>query len=244
MNKTLDEARQLFSEIAAGLNNLHLKNTTVIVAPSHPYLNEAVTTLKQKVKIAAQNCSEYDNGAYTGEVSASMLKSLAVTHVIIGHSERRNFFNETNQLIKQKIIQALKNNLCPIFCIGENLEQRNSNIHFDVVKLQLTDVLNGFSKSEIENIVIAYEPVWAIGTGVTASSEQAQEMHQFIRKQLALLTDENTSSEISILYGGSCNEKNARELFLCPDVDGGLIGGASLKANSFLSIINTSISLQ
>lgn len=247
MNKTLLEAKQLITEIASGLKDISLKNTGVIIAPPFPYLTECVSLFNGihggNLSVASQNCSGYDNGAYTGEVSAQILDSVGVKYVIIGHSERRIYFNESDEDIRLKIKSALKNNLTPIFCVGENIDQRNANQQKEIIRSQLMDVLSAFSKEEITKCIIAYEPVWAIGTGITATSLQAQEMHAFIRLQLETVTGEG-AADIPILYGGSCNAENAKELFSCFDVDGGLIGGASLKGDSFLSIIRTLVSLQ
>jgi triosephosphate isomerase len=186
--------------------------------------------------LGAQNCHTELNGAYTGEVSASMLASVGCSYVLVGHSERRCYFKETNQEFIKKIKSALHNNLKPIFCIGETLDERQANMHFTVVANQLSEVLTSFTDTEFSNIVIAYEPVWAIGTGETATSAQAQEMHAFIRKEIAQLYAKAIAQETTILYGGSCNAQNAQELFACEDVDGGLIGGASLKADDFCKI--------
>jgi len=246
MNKTRSEATQLITEIIDGLKDTHGGKTKAIIAAPFPFLSDAFSLTEKisSIGVAAQNCSSLESGAYTGEVSAAMIASTGVKYVIIGHSERRMYFNETATELAQKIKAALKNNLIPIFCIGENLEQRNSNKQNEVVISQVQDVLSSFSKEDISKCIIAYEPVSAIGTGVTATSAQAQEMHLLIRNCLEKVTDSKTSNSLQILYGGSCNAENAKELFSCPDVDGGLIGGASLKADSFLSIINTANSLQ
>ncbi len=245
MNKTRSEAKQLITEIIDGLKNVPGDKTKAIVAVPFPFLSDAflLTEKISAISVAAQNCSSQESGAYTGEVSAAMLASTGVEYVIIGHSERRLYFDETSTELTQKIKAALKNNLIPIFCIGENLEQRNFGKQNEIVKAQMQDALSSFSKEDISKCIIAYEPVWAIGTGVTATLVQAQEMHLFIRNCLAEITDTKISSSIQILYGGSCNAENAKELFSCPDVDGGLIGGASLRADTFLSIINTANSL-
>lgn len=244
MNKTRQEAKQLITDIISGLKNISQNKTEVIVATPFISLVDAVELGNNNlISICAQNCSSFESGAYTGEVSASMLASVGVKYVIIGHSERRMYFNETSNDLAQKIRFVLKNNLVPIYCVGENLDQRNGNKQNEIVKSQLESVFSGFSKEEISKCIIAYEPVWAIGTGVTATSAQAQEMHAFIRACLIKITDNKIAGGIHILYGGSCNAENAKELFSCPDVDGGLIGGASLKADSFLSIINTASSL-
>ncbi|HOP12794.1 MAG TPA: triose-phosphate isomerase, partial [Lentimicrobium sp.] len=187
----------------------------------------------------AQNLSEHEAGAYTGEISAAMIRSTGAEYVILGHSERRIYFGEHDQLIGKKIQQALRHELIPIYCCGEVLEEREAGRHFQVVEKQLSEALSGLDAGAFSKVVIAYEPVWAIGTGRTASPEQAQEMHAFIRKVLASRFGEPAANDTTILYGGSCNAANARELFANPDVDGGLIGGASLKAEDFVKIVNS-----
>jgi triosephosphate isomerase len=186
--------------------------------------------------LGAQNCYSKASGAYTGEISADMLKSAGVEYVILGHSERREYFNETNQLLKEKTDMVLSRGMTPLFCCGETLAQREAGIHIGFVSDQLTESLFHLDAETIKKVVIAYEPIWAIGTGVTASTEQAQEMHAMIRKHLASKYGEEVASKISILYGGSAKPSNAKELFACPDVDGGLIGGASLVARDFVDI--------
>jgi len=195
--------------------------------------------LENNFSVGAQNCSNHEVGAYTGEISAAMLKSLDVQYCIIGHSERRKYFKETHEELAEKVNLLLDNSINPIFCCGEVLEERESEKHFDIVKGQISDSLFKLNKEELLNVVIAYEPVWAIGTGKTATSDQAQEMHAFIRGLLSEKYGEDIANEISILYGGSCNAKNAKELFSQKDVDGGLIGGAALKAEDFLAIIQS-----
>ena len=191
----------------------------------------------EKIGVAAQNCADKASGAYTGEVSAEMVASTGAKYVILGHSERRAYYHETAGILKEKVLLALENNLTPIFCIGEVLEEREANRHFDVVKSQVTASLFGLSKEDFSRIVLAYEPVWAIGTGKTATAAQAQEMHAFIRNTLSEKYGEEVAENTSILYGGSCNASNAKELFSNPDVDGGLIGGASLGVDKFMPII-------
>jgi len=187
--------------------------------------------------VGAQNMSEHEFGAYTGEVSAPMLYSLNISHCIIGHSERRQYNKESNEQLAQKVNNALKHSIVPIFCCGESIAQRNANIHYDIIESQLNESLFHLSPEQIQKVIIAYEPVWAIGTGVTATTEQAQDMHRFIRKVLENKYSNKISANIPILYGGSCNAQNAEELFNCQDVDGGLIGGASLKPNEFIKVI-------
>ncbi|HEY1007207.1 MAG TPA: triose-phosphate isomerase, partial [Sphingobacteriaceae bacterium] len=213
----------------------------VIVCPPFIHLHSLVQLNKAggRVAIGAQNCHHQESGAFTGEVSASMIRSAGTEYVIIGHSERRQYFGETNALLAAKTDVALKAGLKPIFCIGETLEERNSGRHFDVIRQQLAEGLFHLSETEIQSVVIAYEPVWAIGTGLTASPEQAQEIHAFIRSEVAAKYSEALAGEISILYGGSCNPKNAPELFAQADIDGGLIGGASLKSRDFTDIVKS-----
>ncbi|AWH86200.1 triose-phosphate isomerase [Flavobacterium album] len=211
----------------------------IVIAPSFVNLQAAVEqTHGTSIIVAAQNMHQAESGAYTGEVSVGMLKSIKVNTVILGHSERRAYFGETNALLAQKVNTALAHNLTVIFCFGEELADRQSGNHFAVVESQLKEGLFHISESDWSSIVLAYEPVWAIGTGETASPEQAQEMHAFIRTLLRNNIGNKIAEETSILYGGSVKPDNAREIFSKPDVDGGLIGGASLKANDFLEIVN------
>jgi len=236
MNLTFEEAEELVGTLAEELDGKK-KKCEVILCPPSPYLEMASDYADESgLHIAAQNVSEYDNGAYTGEVSASMLASMEIEYCIIGHSERRKYFGETNAQLAKKADQLLEAGIYPIFCIGELLEERNANKHFEVVRQQISEGLFHLNEEEFSNVVLAYEPVWAIGTGVTASPEQAQEMHAFIRGLLAEKYGSTLADETTILYGGSCNAKNAAELFAKPDVDGGLIGGASLKSDDFLTI--------
>lgn len=211
----------------------------IVIAPSFINLQAAVEqTHGTSIIVAAQNMHQAESGAYTGEVSVGMLKSINVNTVILGHSERRAYFGETNALLAQKVNTALAHNLTIIFCFGEELADRQSGNHFAVVESQLKEGLFHISESDWSSVVLAYEPVWAIGTGETASPEQAQEMHAFIRTLLRNNIGNKIAEETSILYGGSVKPDNAREIFSKPDVDGGLIGGASLKANDFLEIVN------
>jgi triosephosphate isomerase len=190
-----------------------------------------------KVYLAAQNCSAEVSGAFTGEVSVDMINSIGAQYVIIGHSERRHIFGENNAMVERKIQVVLEAGLIPIFCCGETLNERNSGKHFQVINSQLEEALFELNKNEICNVIIAYEPVWAIGTGVNATPQQAQEIHHFIRNSIKEKYGEDISNFTSILYGGSCNSKNAKELFSNPDVDGGLVGGASLKSREFVDIV-------
>lgn len=237
MNKTLQEGVSFSNELKELLHNKEIKCEVIIGTP-FIHLSEVSKALEgSKVQVAAQNCSDKESGAYTGEVSAAMVASTGATHVIIGHSERRAYYHETPELLKEKVVQALSHNLTPIFCVGEVLEEREGDKHFEVVAAQLKESLFELSKEDFGKLIIAYEPVWAIGTGKTASPEQAQEMHAFIRKTLTEKYGKEVANNCSILYGGSCNADNAKELFSNPDVDGGLIGGASLEPSKFLPII-------
>jgi len=238
MNKTAEEALILASEVVNMVKDEVNTDVQVIIAPPAIYLStlQKYTETAPNIGIAAQNCSNKASGAYTGEISASMLKSIGVTHVILGHSERREYFKETNEQLAEKVNIVLENGLTPIFCCGESLEMRQGGNFLAFVASQLTDSLFHLSPEDFAKVVIAYEPIWAIGTGLTASSEQAQEMHAYLRGHLATKYGQEAADNTSILYGGSCNEKNAQELFACADVDGGLIGGASLKSREFTNI--------
>jgi triosephosphate isomerase len=213
--------------------------TRIVIAPPFPYLAlvEMQSKLRTNIFIAAQNCSDKVSGAFTGEVSASMLRSIGVEGVIIGHSERRTIYKEPDEMIANKVKRALENGIQPIFCCGESLEERNSARHFEVVKSQVTNGIFHAGGDELSGSIIAYEPVWAIGTGVNATAEQAQEMHKFIRDLVKEKYGEQVAGNIRILYGGSVNASNAAELFACEDVDGSLVGGASLKVGDFTAII-------
>lgn len=236
-NETFNQADDLINDIAEGLRAFDSTDVDVIVCPPFPYL-ELVQDAAEDVEffVGAQNVSKFDNGAYTGEVSAQMLQSMNVDYCIVGHSERRKYFFETNQDVAEKVNKLLALDITPIVCVGESLEDRDAGKHFDVIKEQVSQGLFHLSAEAMEKVIIAYEPVWAIGTGKTATKEQAQEIHAFIRKMLAEKYSDDTAQEISILYGGSCNAKNAKDLFAQQDVDGGLIGGASLKAADFIEI--------
>lgn len=240
MNKLFEEADDLINDIVEFIKSHELESTAVIVCPPAPYLELATDqAYENDLYVGAQNISNFESGAYTGEISAAMLESMGVDYCIIGHSERRKYFNESHEVLAQKVNVALKHNITPIFCCGELLPEREAEKHFDVVEAQLEDSLFHLKKADFDNVVIAYEPVWAIGTGVTASSEQAQEMHHFIRGLIAHKYDVSTAENTAILYGGSCNSKNAKDLFANVDVDGGLIGGASLKSDEFIQIIRS-----
>jgi triosephosphate isomerase (TIM) len=233
MNLGAEEARLLIQEIDQQVES----DVEIIVAPPSLYLESNMNC--DHVKLASQNVSHHDNGAYTGEISASMLSSLGLNYCIVGHSERRTYYSETNEVVFQKSLKLLENKISPIFCCGELLEHRESGEAFKVVADQLSLLLGNLSKSQMLNTIIAYEPVWAIGTGLTASPKDAQEIHQYIRGLISDSFGEEVAELIPLLYGGSCKPDNAKELFNQQDIDGGLIGGASLKANSFLDIIKS-----
>jgi len=239
MNLTLQQAEKLLDEIIAKPHELKQHQQAVFAVP-FPYLQMAQQKIagKQNVFIAAQNCYSKKSGAYTGEVSVEMLQSLGISYVIIGHSERREYFHESNELLADKINICLENNITPIFCCGEPLSIRENGTQNEYVEKQLEESLFHLTGEQLQKIVIAYEPIWAIGTGKTASSAQAQEMQAYIR---SVIKDEynHVSDNISILYGGSVKGSNAKELFSQPDVDGGLVGGASLNADEFVTIINS-----
>jgi triosephosphate isomerase len=237
MNKNAEETKDLLNDLIAQIPTEH--NAKVIVAPTFVNLASAVDHLKQtSIGVAAQNMHQAENGAYTGEISANMLKSIGVNTVILGHSERRAIFHETDALIANKVDTALKQDMTVIFCFGEELKDRQSATHFTIVENQLREGLFQIKAKDWENIILAYEPVWAIGTGETASPEQAQEMHQFIRETVRKTFGSDVAEDVSILYGGSVKPDNAKEIFSKPDVDGGLIGGAALNAKDFVAIVN------
>ncbi len=236
MNKNLDDTRALITELVQKLPDT---TAEVMVAPTFVNLSEAVKTVAgSKIEVAAQNMHFEESGAFTGEIAPGMLKNIGVNTVILGHSERRAYFGETDALLKKKVDTALAQDMRMIFCFGEELEDRKAGKHFDVVEGQLRSALFHLPKEAWKHIVLAYEPVWAIGTGETATPEQAQEMHAFIRQTLAGTFGDAISDEVTILYGGSVKPGNAAEIFSKPDVDGGLIGGAALKADDFIGIIN------
>jgi triosephosphate isomerase len=236
MNKSWPEALELAQALAAHKDSFP-SHVSVLIAPPALYLSGLKEALPSSIALSAQNCSQHDSGAYTGEISASMLATIGVTHCIIGHSERRQYYGETNEIVREKIDACLRHGITPIFCCGESLSERKFNKHFITVSNQLQQALFHLSAEQLPQVVIAYEPVWAIGTGVTATNEQAEEMHAFIRDFVAENYVDTVANSISILYGGSVNAANAAELFACPNVDGGLVGGASLKAADFTTII-------
>jgi len=241
MNLTLEEGQTLTSEILNMFKDENVSNAIAILNPPYPHLFPVKKMIGDAsgIFIGAQNCSDKESGAFTGEVSAKILASFGVQYVIIGHSERREYFKESNEMLGIKVKQALDNGLLPIFCCGESLKIRTAGTHEANVKFQLTESLFDLSPEDFSKIVIAYEPIWAIGTGKTATSDEAQEMHLALRKHIVSKYGKDIANETSILYGGSCNPKNAVELFSKPDVDGGLIGGASLKSRDFIDILKS-----
>jgi triosephosphate isomerase len=237
MNKNLQEGIALATALDKALKGKK-PNCDVVIAPPFIHLASIVSAIDTtRIGVAAQNCADKASGAYTGEVSAAMIASTGARYVILGHSERRAYYHETAEILKEKVVLALANGLTPIFCIGEVLAERESDKHFDVVKSQIETSLFDLTPADFGSIVLAYEPVWAIGTGKTATAEQAQEMHAFIRQTLAARYGQEIADNTSILYGGSANASNAKELFSNPDVDGGLIGGASLEVEKFMPVI-------
>ena len=240
MNLTIQQAEKLLNDVLGSLNELK-ENHRVVFAVPFPYLFLAKQKVagKPNVFVAAQNCSNKKSGAYTGETSVEMLQSIGVDYVIIGHSERREYFNESNLFIAEKIDIALENKIHPIFCCGESLSIREANGQNEYVSKQLKESLFHLTADQIQQLIISYEPIWAIGTGKTATPAQAQEMQLFLRSQLASVYGKAIADDITILYGGSVKGSNANQLFALPDVDGGLVGGASLNAEEFNIIINS-----
>lgn len=238
MNLTWEEAKSLLLGINSFVNR-HKPDTKVIVCPPFPFLDRANDIFIGHASVGAQNISEFDNGAFTGEISGSILNSIGVHYTIVGHSERRKYFHESNEQVGQKVKAAIAKGIKTIICVGETLEQREDDSYKDVIKAQVESALREVSNENIARQIIAYEPVWAIGTGQTASPSEAQEIHAFIRNEvLAPLCSEIIADKVRILYGGSVNSGNADSLFSQPDIDGGLIGGASLKLDEFTSIVH------
>ena len=236
MNKNLQEGVALAKELVEVVKN---PNCGVIICTPFIHLASVAEIVKgSAVELGAENCADKEKGAYTGEVSAEMVKSTGAQYVILGHSERRQYYNETPEILKEKVQLALANGLKVIFCIGETLEEREANKQNEVVKAELAGSVYNLSAEEFKNIIIAYEPIWAIGTGKTATAEQAEEIHAYIRSTVAEVYGKEVADDTTILYGGSCKASNAPELFAKPDIDGGLIGGASLKAPDFKGIID------
>jgi triosephosphate isomerase len=243
MNKTREEGLALVSELTNMVRDEVRSNVQVVLCPPFVHLTAVGKLIESydNVALGAQNCHQKTSGAYTGEISAVMLQSVGVQYVILGHSERRQYFGESNQLLKEKVDIALETGLTPIFCCGESLQQREEGDYVDFVCSQLTESLFHLSNEQLRRIVIAYEPIWAIGTGKTATNAQAQEMHATLRAHLASKYGAGLAGEIRILYGGSVNGGNAAELFASPDVDGGLVGGASLKSREFTDIVKAAV---
>jgi len=239
MNKSLPEAEALVKAIVAGCKEGD--GITKIFFPPLVFIERTAHHIagKSNFFVGAQNCHHLESGAYTGEVSALAIASCGAQYVLVGHSERRIYFHETSEELRQKLELAFKHKLTPVYCVGEKLNERKSSAYFHAVKKQIEEVVFHLSETQMKNLVLAYEPVWAIGTGETATPDQAQEMHAFIRLAVAEKFGHDMANATPVLYGGSCNPGNAKELFACPDVDGGLIGGASLKPEEFLSIINS-----
>ena len=236
-NTTLQEGVALAKEINEALKGVETKCDVVIATPFIHLVSVVEAVDAARIGVGAENCADKAEGAYTGEVSAAMVASTGAKYVILGHSERRAYYHETAEILKDKVVLALANGLTPIFCVGEVLEEREAEKHFEVVAAQIKESLFDLSAEDFAKIVVAYEPVWAIGTGKTATADQAQEIHAFIRQTIAEKYGNEIADNTSILYGGSCKPSNAGEIFAKPDVDGGLIGGAALKADSFMGII-------
>ena len=237
MNNGLQETKLLINELKTEVNHCECD---VMIAPSFVCLQTAIDLLTNNdIEVVSQNLHQEKNGAYTGEVSAKMLSSIGVKTTIIGHSERREYFNETHEMLKHKVDTSLENSMKIIFCFGEQLKDRKTNNHSTIISNQISESLFHLNSSDWDNIILAYEPVWAIGTGETASSDQVQEMHSFIRNFIAQKYSAELAQNVSILYGGSVKPSNAKEIFSMDDVDGGLIGGASLNSKDFFSIVNS-----
>tara|TARA_B100000131_G_scaffold144535_1_gene140588 strand:- start:11133 stop:11861 length:729 start_codon:yes stop_codon:yes gene_type:complete len=238
MNLHYDEVKKLTSNIIKGIGD-NFNNSKIILCVPFIYIKTVQELLKKKenVFVGVQNCNENQVGAFTGEVSCSMLNSIGIKHVIIGHSERREYYYESDDIIKKKISQAINNNIIPIFCFGETLEARENKFYFNYVESQIEKSLFGLNSNQISNIILAYEPVWAIGTGRVPEIKEIEQMHKFIREKIKSKYDKLISQNISILYGGSVNSSNAKNIFNLPNVNGGLIGGASLNSDEFLRIV-------
>jgi len=242
MNTSPAEGAALAEQLLKHVNSISGLRPKVIIAPPFTHLSHMASLLTGKgILLSAQNCSSYEKGAYTGEVSPAMIAGCGAQYVIIGHSERRAYFHEDNATLAKKVSLALSHNLIPIYCCGETLEERESGKLFDVVKQQISEGLFHLDKLQFGTLLVAYEPVWAIGTGKTATPQQAGEMHEFIRKLIEEKYGADTADKTVILYGGSVNAANAKELFSTPHIDGGLVGGASLKAEEFVQIIKAAV---
>lgn len=242
MNKTFQEAEDLTEKITEALERIPLGKVEVVLCPPAPYLEMVLDlTDETHVAVGAQNVNDHDYGAYTGEISAPMLRSMEIEYCIVGHSERRKYYHESDELLTRKMDELLKYDIIPIFCCGELLTEREADRYQEVVRIQLEQGVFHLDETDFRKVVIAYEPVWAIGTGVNATPEQAQEMHAYIRQLIETRYNPKAAEDAIILYGGSCNAQNARSLFSQPDIDGGLIGGASLKADEFVSIVQIAV---
>ncbi len=238
-NTTVQEGIELAKAVNKAVTENGDAAVDVVICPPFTHITQVVESVDTaRIGVGAQNCGAEPKGAFTGEVSAEMVKSTGAAYCILGHSERRAYYGETNEILAKKVTRVLDNGLIPVFCVGEVLEERESGKLFDVIKAQMTDGVFALSADEFKKVVIAYEPVWAIGTGKVATPDQAQEMHHFIRSLIAEKYGKEIAESTSILYGGSCKPSNAKEIFANPDVDGGLIGGAALNAEDFLGIIN------
>lgn len=239
MNKTFDEGMALVSELSNMLKDEYHGSSEVVIIPPFTHIHAIAQLLHDypTISVGAQNCSNHASGAYTGEVSVAMIKSCGAKFVIIGHSERRQYFGEHNDWLARKIDAVLAEGLTAIYCVGETLEERESNAHFDVLKKQMSEALFHLTAEQMKNIVVAYEPVWAIGTGKTATTAQAQEVHEYVRSLLAEKFGKNCADDVTIQYGGSVKADNAAELFSAPDIDGALVGGAALQSRSFADIV-------
>jgi triosephosphate isomerase len=237
MNLLLSDAIRFTEELDNCISSKERLATEVLIFPGFTLI-DAVRNNAKAFRIGAQNFYPEQSGAFTGEVSIEQLKDLNMKFVLVGHSERRILFNESDAFIRKKLISAIENHISPILCIGETHEIRNKGVHFNFISAQLSNALTDFTEEQLAHVILAYEPVWAIGTGLTATTQQAEEMHSHIRSWFAGNFSKQLAENLSILYGGSCNESNAKELFSCANVDGGLIGGASLDAKQFISIVN------
>jgi triosephosphate isomerase len=243
MNKNLEEGMALASEVVNMVKDEYQGSAEVVLIPPFTHISAVSKIISDASNVfsGAQNCSNHASGAYTGEISTEMLKSAGATYVIIGHSERRQYFGEHNDWLAKKVDAVLGSGLNPIYCCGETLEERESNVHFGVLETQIKEGLFHLNESQIAQVVIAYEPVWAIGTGKTASTAQAQEVHAFIRNLISNQFGSNIANNITIQYGGSVKADNAKELFSAPDIDGALVGGAALQSRSFVDIIKAMV---
>lgn len=237
MNKSFDDAMALTSEVVNMVNDEYNGTALTVLIPPFLYVNSVSRMMRGNIFCGAQNCHQEVSGAFTGEIAASMIKSCGAEYVIIGHSERRQYFFETNALLAKKVNAVLSNNLTVIYCCGETLEEREANKHFDVLKSQISEGIFHLTNEQMKHVVLAYEPVWAIGTGKTASTAQAQEVHAFIRNLVKEQFGSNVADNLTIQYGGSVKADNAAELFSAPDIDGALVGGAALQSRSFVDIV-------